>query len=177
MELFDAIFSRASYRGMYESTPVPTGDLTRILEAGVAAPSGCNKQTASFIALNDPALVKQCGALLERPNFASAPAAICVLTRDIPGIRGRHYHVQDYAAAIENMLLAITALGYASCWVEGNITFEDNDIGRRIADVLGVPEEYRLVAYLPVGLPAEAYKRAEKQPFSERAWFNGFRKM
>lgn len=176
MEVFDAIFDRLSYRGTYVQTPVPREDLTRILEAGVAAPSGCNKQTASFIALDDSALVGQCGALLHKPNFASAPAAICVLTRDIPGVQGRHYHVQDYAAAIENMLLAITALGYASCWVEGNVTIEYDNVGRRIADVLGVPEEYRLVAYLPVGKPAESGKRAEKQPFAERAWYNGFEK-
>lgn len=174
MELFEAIAKRYSYRGMYEKTPVPRADLVKILEAGVAAPSGCNKQTASFIGLDDPALVKTCGALLERDNFASAPAAVCVLTRDIPGIRGRHYHVQDYAAAIENMLLAITALGYASCWVEGHITFEDHDIGRMIADVLHVPQEYRLVAYLPVGIPAEAAKHPEKLPFDERAWLNRF---
>ncbi len=176
MELFDAILNRYSYRGMYRPTPVPRADLVKILEAGVAAPSGCNKQTASFIALDDPALLTACGTLFERKSFASAPAAICVLTRDIPGFLGRHYHVQDYAAAIENMLLAATALGYASCWVEGYVTLEENKIGRKMAEALGVPEEYQLVAYLPVGVPAEEGKRAEKLPFAERAWFNGFAK-
>ena len=107
-------------------------------------------------------------------DFASAPAAICILTERIIAYRDRTYYIQDYSAAIENALLAITALGYESCWVEGHITDVDR-IGRRMADVLGVPENIELVAYLPVGLPAEEGKRVRKRPFEERAWFNGYR--
>ena len=100
---------------------------------------------------------------------------ICVLTREIIAYRGRTFYVQDYAAAIENMLLAIHALGYASCWIEGHITDVDR-IGDKMAAILGVPEDYKLVAFLPVGIPAEAAKRVSKMPFSQRAWFNGFGK-
>ena len=56
--------------------------------------------------------------------------------------------VQDYSAAIENMLLAIQALGYASCWIEGHVTDVDQ-IGRQMADILGVPENMELVCFLP----------------------------
>jgi nitroreductase len=87
-----------------------------------------------------------------------------------------YFNVQDYAAAIENCLLAVTALGYASCWVEGQIT-GNPEIQREIARTLGVPEEYTLVAYLPVGVPEKEGKRPAYKPFSERAWFNGYRKM
>ena len=40
------------------------------------------------------------------------------------------FAIQDYSAAIENMLLAIIALGYESCWYEGHITDEDQ-IGKK----------------------------------------------
>ena len=80
MELFDAIFARRSYRGMYLPTPVPREDLRKIMEAALAAPSGCNKQTTSVIAVDDPELIRQFGQLMEAPNFGSAPAGICILT-------------------------------------------------------------------------------------------------
>ena len=71
--------------------------------------------------------------------------------------------------------MAIEALGLESCWVEGHITDADR-IGRRMADVLGVPENLDLVCYLPVGYAAEEGSRVKKLPFEERAWFNGYRK-
>ena len=173
MNMLDIIARRASYRGAYRDTPVPREHLKAILEAGCAAPSGCNKQTTSFIAVDDPALLDALKAMVDPPVAATAPAWILVLTRPIVAYRDRVFNVQDYSAAIENMLLAIEALGYASCWYEGHITDVD-DIGGRLARRLGVPEEYRAVCVLPVGVPAEAPRRVRKLPLERRAWFNGF---
>ena len=53
MDVLDAIFSRHSYRGRFQPAPVPRDDLKLILEAGLAAPSGCNRQTTSLIAVDD----------------------------------------------------------------------------------------------------------------------------
>ena len=175
MELFEALMGRYSYRGQYQQTPVPREDLKKMMEAVLAAPSGCNKQTTSVIAVDDTELVHTLGAMLERDDFASAPAALLILTEKRIAYRDRTYYIQDYSAAIENALLAIHALGYASCWVEGHITDTDQ-IGRRMADVLGVPEHLELVCYLPVGIAAEEGGHAKKLPFEERAWFNGYRK-
>ena len=58
-QTLDTIFSRSSYRGDYKPVPVPRGDLTAIMKAGMAAPSGCNRQTASFIAVDDEHLLMQ----------------------------------------------------------------------------------------------------------------------
>ncbi|MBQ7868531.1 MAG: nitroreductase family protein [Clostridia bacterium] len=174
MDLFEAISARRSYRGMYKPDPVPREHLRMIMQAALDAPSGCNKQTTSVIAVDDPALVKHLGTMLERDDFASAPAAICILTERKIAYRDRTFYIQDYSAAIQNALLAITGLGYESCWVEGHITDADQ-IGRQMADVLGVPEHIELVAYLPVGLAAEEGNRVRKLPFEERAWFNGYR--
>jgi nitroreductase len=173
MEAMEAIVRRASYRGAYLPTPVPRADLEQILQAGLAAPSGCNKQTVNLIAVDDPAILTRLRGILKASVGVDAPAMICVLTRRIIAYRDRSFFVQDYAAAIQNMLLAVTALGYESCWVEGQITDKDQ-LGRRMADLLGVPAEYELVCYLPVGRAAEAVRRAPKLPFAQRAWYNGF---
>ena len=52
MSILELIFNRRSYRGPYENASVPREDLRRIMAAGLAAPSGCNKQTTSLIAVD-----------------------------------------------------------------------------------------------------------------------------
>lgn len=173
--VYSVIHSRYSYRGKYMETPVPREDLKLIMEAGLAAPSGCNKQTTSLIAVDEPELVEQIKEVITPSICETAPAFICVLTQKIIAYRGRCYNVQDYSAAIENMLLEIKALGYESCWYEGHITDEDQ-LGRKIADILGVPMDYELVCLLPVGQATEQKDPTQRKSFDERAWFNGFQK-
>ena len=175
MDTLDTIFARTSYRGKYEPTPVPREHLQQLLEAGLSAPSGCNKQTTSLVAIDNPALLKPLVALTQKRIGDTAPAMILVLAQKTIAYRDRTFYIQDYSAAIQNILLAAVSLGYESCWVEGHITDADN-IGRQMADVLGVPEEYELVCYLPIGKAIEPTQKPVKQPFSARAWFNGFGK-
>ena len=180
METLETILERASFRGAYLATPVPRADMETILRAGLAAPSGCNKQTTSLIGIDDPALVKKLYDAIapaeadgKHPVGGTSPAMVCVLTRRIIAYGERSYFIHDYAAAIQNMLLAAVALGYQSCWVEGYVTGSDK-LGRVMADILNVPPEYELVCYLPVGVAAEPARRAPKKPFAQRAWLNGF---
>ena len=175
MDVMDAILNRHSYRGIYEPTPVPREDLKKILEAGLAAPSGCNTQTTSLIAVDNPVILGKLNAVINKKVGATAPAMICVLTQHIPSYHGRCFAVQDYAAAIENMLLAIVDLGYQSCWVEGYVTDADQK-GKQMAQILGVPDSYELVCYLPVGRAVTDPAGPVKKGFGERAWFNGFDK-
>ena len=142
--LLKQILERRSYRGKYKNIKVPREHLTAIMEAGLAAPSGCNKQTTSLIAVDDDKLLSELKSVIDPPIASTAPAMICVLTRRIIAYRDRCFAVQDYSAAIENMLLAAEALGYRSCWYEGMLTDEDR-IGDKMAKVLGVPEGYELI--------------------------------
>jgi nitroreductase len=178
MTVLQTIEHRTSYRGAYKRNPVSREDLIKIMDAGLAAPSGCNKQTTSLIAIDDEHLLKKLYNVIKSDNMNTAPAMICVLTERIVAYRDaygkdRLYNVHDYSAAIENMLLAIVSLGYESCWYEGEITDAD-EIGRQMADILGVPSNYELICYLPVGVANRETRRPKKKPFEERAWFNGF---
>ena len=173
MNVLDAIRSRHSYRGKYQPTPVPRSDLETIMQAGLDAPSGCNRQTTSLIAVDDPAVLQRLREVIHPPVAETAPAAICVLTRRICAYRDKCFAVQDYSAAIQNMLLAIVELGYQSCWFEGHIT-DDDRICDKMARVLNLPEEYELVCFLPVGVAESSPSAPPKKPFSERAWFNSF---
>ncbi|MBO6164760.1 MAG: nitroreductase family protein [Eubacterium sp.] len=173
MKVIEAINNRRSYRGKFKDISISREDLTEILRAGVAAPSGCNKQTTSLIAIDDPEVLKELKAVIDPPVAETAPAAICVLTQGINAYRDKCFAVQDYSAAIENMLLVIEEMGYASCWYEGHIT-DDDKINEKMAKVLGVPDGYELVCFLPVGVPECTAVMPKKKAFEERVWFNHF---
>lgn len=177
MTTLTAIQARASYRGAYEATAVPRRDLQTIMEAGLCAPSGCNKQTTSVIAVDDPALLQKLKDILNKRFCDTAPAMLFVLTQHIPADGDRSFQVQDYAAAIENMLLAAVALDYQSCWIEGYITKQNpsgESIAQKLSALLGVPDHYDLTCVLPLGRAADPVTRAKKRPFAERMSFNGF---
>lgn len=173
--MIDTIMKRHSYRGVYQQEKVSRDDLIKIMECGLAAPSGCNKQTTSLIAIDDEDVLKQLHEVINPPIGQTAPAMICVLTKRIYAYRDKCYNVQDYSAAIENMLLAIVALGYQSCWIEGHITDEDH-IGQKMAKILNVSDGYELVAFLPIGKAVEEIKPVNKKPFQERMFFNQYKK-
>ncbi len=173
MNVLEAIKQRHSYRGRYKDVTVPRADLIKIMEAGLSAPSGCNKQTTSLIAVDDREVLAKLKQVIDPPAGETAPAAICVLSQRINAYRDKCFATQDYAAAIENMLLAIVELGYQSCWYEGHIT-DDDQINKKMAAILGVPDDYELVCFLPIGIAAEEAITAKKKDFSKRAWFNGF---
>jgi nitroreductase len=175
MNVLEAIRCRHSYRGKYKDIPVPREDLIKIMQAGLEAPSGCNTQTTSLIAVDDADILKKLHNAIDPPVAETAPAAICVLTQRINAYRDKCFAVQDYSAVIENILLAVTALGYQSCWYEGHIT-DDDRICDRIAEILQVPEGYDLVCFLPVGIGEGSAAAPVKKAFGERAWFNSFGK-
>ena len=169
----NTISTRHSYRGKFLQEDVPEEDLITIARAGINAPSGCNKQTTEVIIVNDPEVLARVKAQIAPPVAETAPALIVVLTRRINAYRDRCFAVQDYSAAVENMLLTIVELGYQSYWYEGHIT-DDDRICDRIAAVLNVPKDYDVVCILPVGKAADEFHAPDKKPFAERVHFNSW---
>jgi nitroreductase len=67
--------------------------------------------------------------------------------------------LEDGSAAVENMLIASTALGYGSCWLEGYTLPREEEFKA----LLDVPEGKRLLTLVPLGVPAE-WPTVEKKP-------------
>ena len=172
MNLFDAIAARFSYRGEFTDAPVTREDLEKIVQAGIQAPSACNAQVASFVAVDDPQLVRQIAEILEKPFCHTAKAMIVCIADPRPVYSGLSFAAEDCAAAVENMLLAITALGYASVWLDGVVRVEDRAV--RVGRLLGVPPERKIRIVLPIGVPVEPGVQRDRFPFSDRAWFNRY---
>ena len=176
MDFWNVLSKRRSYRRPFLNRPVPHEHLRLIVNAGLSAPSGRNAQTTQFVIVQDPKLLHALGRM-HRTNKAMQQAQayiVCVIDAEpAPVHNGLSFQVEDCAAAVENMLLAIAALGYASVWVDGWLRVHDRAaiIGNR----LGVPEDKRVRVVLPIGVPAETTERPPKSSFDNRVSFDRYK--
>jgi nitroreductase len=173
MDLFEAIAQRHSYREAFlTDVPVPRDDLRKIVQAGIQAPSGKNEQTTTFVIVDDPQLLARIAAIVDRPICNTARAMIACVVDPRPVFESISFGPEDCAAAVENMWLALTALGYASVWLDGVLRF--GTCAAEIGRLLGVPEGQSVRILLPIGVPAKKVQQKEKLPFDRRAWFNRY---
>jgi len=173
MNLFDAMERRYSHKEGFLPDPVPLADLEKIAKAGLSAPTGVNRQIVQLIILPDRAALDPVNAVTPRVGLTTAPAAIAVITDSSHSQPGRmNFEKEDYSAAVASMLLAATALGYVSLWLDS--PFFDPANEKAVLDVLGVPEGFRLWAVLPVGKPDGEGSRREKMPFDARVSYGRY---
>ena len=172
MDVFEAVAKRYSYRGEFTDAPVPREDLIKIVLAGIHAPSGKNEQTTSFVIVDDPGLLREIAQIVGKPVCHSAKAMIACVIDPRPVLGSISFAVEDCAAAVENVLLAITALGYATVWLDGVLRVEDK--AAKIARLLAVPQDKAVRILLPLGVAANPGTQKEKLPFEKRAWFNRY---
>jgi nitroreductase len=154
MDTLEAIRKRRSIR-RYTDDTIPKADLETIVDAGRLAATGNNRQPWDFVVVTDRTMIerfKVSGAWIEKAG------AVIVVVMD-PVSR---WWVEDGAAAIENMLLASTALGYGACWVEGDALTHE----ALFKTLLDVPTEKRVMALIPIGLAAEMPTQ-EKKPLKK----------
>lgn len=172
MDIFEAIEKRHCYRGGFRSDPVPRKDLIKIVECGIKAPSGCNAQTTTFLIVDDPSVIAGIAQHVDRQVVREARAIIVCIVDHKQVYKELSFGAEDCAAAIENMLLAITALGYATVWIDGALRVDD--IAKKIGQILKVPDHLQVRVILPIGRPSQPVTAREKLPFDQRTWFNSY---
>ncbi len=171
MDLFEAIKTRRSIR-RYTADPVEDAKIEAILEAGRWAPSWANTQCWRFIVVRDTEIKSKVAATLKKSeihgNLVDNPIIKVINTVPVlivicaeegksgnkPSAGGAgdfftdkgDWFMFDTALAVQNMALAAHALGLGTV-ITG--TFE----ARQAEKVLGIPEGYRAVVLLPVGVP------------------------
>ena len=176
MNLFQAIETRYSHKETFLPTPVPLADLEKIAEAGFMAPSGVNRQTVRLIILPDRAAIDPLSKLTPHDGLNTTPAAIAILTQSPIDANGPMNHMtfekEDYSAAMQNILLAATALGYSSLWLDSPYFNPQNEAAAR--EILGVPDGFRLWALIPIGKPDGPGSRRDKMPYEDRVFYSRF---
>jgi len=170
MELFETFAKRGSYRDEFLPEPVPAEDLERILTAGLLAPSGMNYQTTSFVMVTDPSLLSALAGLIQTKAMATAPAMAVLFSSSHPSPAGMSFEIEDYAAAAENILLAVTALGYAGVWTDG----QTRRCHEQIEALLNAPAGFTARAVIPFGRPKKDVVQNTRRPREERVFRNRF---
>ncbi len=174
MDVFEAIAKRYSYRGAFRDVPVPREDLERIVRAGLAAPSASNTQTTSFVIVDDSAKRRRLAEIIPNSLPLSTAQAVIVACYDRPDPQSEmaDFTAVNYGAAVENVMLALTGLGYAALWMEGWKRAEGAQAA--VAQLLGVPDSLVVQVLIPLGVPETPGQPREKRPFHERAWWNTY---
>ena len=132
--------------------------LMKLVDAGRRAPTGRNVQPWEFIVITNSDTRKALAGITDYGKFlVQAPACIAVYCRDTK------YYLEDGCAAVENILLAATGMGLGSCWIAG----DKKRYVDHISELLRVPPEYRLVALVSIGYPAEPVVPKPKRPLQE----------
>jgi nitroreductase len=151
--LIDTIFSRRSIR-RYTEEPVSEEEITTILEAAMASPSGHNSKPWHFVVitkretLNRLAKVHKYGKMLNE-------APLCISVCGDQSV-SEDFWIQDCSAATENLLLAVTALGLGAVWCG---VHPSQDMVKNISKILGINAPFIPLNLIAIGHPAE-----EKEP-------------
>ncbi len=171
-ECIQLLFERVSIR-KFRSDDIDDDTLKLILEAGNAAPSAGNLQARDFVVVrSEEKKLKLAKAALKQMFIAEAPVVVVVCANyprsvRVYGQRGKLYAEQDATAAVENILLAVTALGLGAVWVGA---FDEEEV----AEILDLPEYVRPIAIIPIGYPAEKPGRRERYPIEFLTHYEGW---
>lgn len=150
MEFFEVVKKRYSCR-YYQAKPVEKEKLENILEAARLAPSAHNAQNWKFVVVKDEKRRKLLAQAAGQLFIAQAPVIVAAVSLDPDHVMssGVPAYAVDLGIAVEHMALAATAQGLATCWIGA---FDQEEVKR----ILEVPQEFKVVALLPVGYPDDA---------------------
>ncbi|HEV2284098.1 MAG TPA: nitroreductase family protein [bacterium] len=151
MEVVEAVRTILAVRS-YKDRPVPADLVKRIVEAGRLTGSSQNKQPWHFIVVQDrDMLLKLAAASPYGPYISQAPLAIAAAIE-----KASRFGVSDGSRAVQSMMLTAWSEGVGSNWV-GFLGMSE------AKSLLGVPDEFDLLAIVPFGYPAAPGGRGKKK--------------
>jgi nitroreductase len=170
METFEAIKGRRSVRN-YKKEKLSRGDLEKIIEAGIWAPSGSNAQPWQFFVIDNDELIKKIKVIA--PGIFDLPAAMIIICRDIErayllvGELGRDViSLMDISMASQNIMLESYDLGIGSCVVR---SFGIS----AMKTLLNLPEHIRPELIIALGYPAAFPPAPKRRNLNEMVFWYG----
>ena len=150
MTFSELVKQRYSVRS-FKSDMIAQDKLNDILQAGLAAPTACNRQPQKIF-------------VVKKEEHRKKLAKVCRFTFDAPVILVIGYDTArdwknrlmpgyssgetDAAIVCTHMMFAAWELGIGSCWV-GYFNADE------VASALDLPKDVRVTAMLPIGYPSE----------------------
>lgn len=160
-EVIRTIMERRSIR-QYKDQAVPRELLEKIVECGINAPNGMNKQPWQVRVVTNSKYIADVTALYVKQNpraaedksfknmFRNAPAVIFIASpKDGSG-------QIDCGLMGGNMVLAAQSLGLGTCCLGGPVAFLKSEAAAPFLEQLNLPADYQLLYAIGVGYPDES---------------------
>lgn len=155
MEAMKNLLERRSIR-KYKETQVPDELLDQVLEAGLYAPTGMNRQNVIMVAVRDKEtrdlLSKMNAAVMGSQNdpFYGAPCVIVVL-----GDPENYPVVENGSLVLGNLMNAAHAVGLGSCWIHRAKQAFETEAGKELLRKWGLKDTLVGVGNCILGYPDE----------------------
>lgn len=158
-ETIKTIMSRRSIR-QYKDVTVGRDTLQTIMECGVNAPNGQNKQSWEVRVVDNPELLKEMSEAMGEAHggnefakgcFRGAPVMVFI-ARDL----SYDFSPYDCGLLAENIVLSAWSLGVGSICLGSPVRMlTDNELCKQYVDRLGFSEGYELCLCVGLGYPDE----------------------
>ena len=167
MDAIECLTNRRSIK-KFKNTPVDEETLKAIIDAGINAPTGMNRQSPTIIAVTNKALRDKLSALNAKvlgsssDPFYGAPVVLVVLAD-----RNINTHVYDGSLVMGNLMNAAYALGLGACWIHRAREVFDSQEGKEILASLGIDGDLEGLGNCVIGYPdcPQPAKRARKENY------------
>lgn len=170
MDVFNAIKSRRSIRS-YLPEPIEEEKLSKLLEAARLAPGARVEQDFKMVLITEDCLKKELVRACEGQRFVAEAPVVLVMcsTNDRTMLCGQPVRPIDCSIALSFMLLEAEELGLGMCWLGA---FRAEEVKR----ILEIPEDYKVVAVVPVGYPANTGYSTSRKKIDDLVLYNKWSK-
>lgn len=169
-QVVETIMSRRSIR-KYKDESVPREMMTRILECGIHAPNGQNKQSWEVRVVDSPELLAEMSEAMAQahPGLDSATVAGCFRGAPVMAFIARDpsydFSAYDCGLLAENMMLSAWSMGVGSVCLGSPVRFlTDNELCAPLVKRLGFSEGYVLSLCIGFGYADEAPEAKPRDP-------------
>lgn len=171
MDFLELAKSRRSVRSYTDRVPSKS-DIQKVIDAGLLAPSGMNRQDQIILAVTDKATRdelsdmnrKIMGGAEGTDPFYGAPVVLVVLAD-----KSAPTHVYDGSLAMQNMMLEATELGLSCCWIHRAKEEFESEEGRALLKKAGITGDYEGIGHCILGyaasVPPVPARRASPRAF------------
>ncbi len=163
----DAIFEKRRSTKAFLDQKVKDEDVEKIIEAGLSAPSGMNRQGGVIIDISDEETIEKLKALNSEigkfPSqvdpFHNAKRVLLVI------VKKSSTAIYDGSCMMENMLLEASSIGLGACWIHRAKEEIESEKGKEILSSLPLDlDDYIGVGHVVLGYPKVESIKHEVNP-------------
>ncbi len=159
--VLEAIYERRSIREFTDAEVSPAY-LREIIKAGIWAPSGLNNQPWRFVIITDQTKKQQLSETTHYDHIVLGAKALIAVYLDTDAMYDEVKDHQSAGSCIENMLLAVHALGLGAVWLGQILKKKD-----QVNSILELEAKYDLMAVLAIGHPVHRNQKSSRKEIDE----------